>query len=193
MKFATPTPSCEDVLNAFAVEPSHERHTLERYLRNYPQYAVELAHLSHALSRTTEAAVELTAKDRAAIDAAWKRHAEILSVSPVDLFASFSVPQLRDIANHLGVPRQIITALREHKVVVSSIPRRFLVRFAAAINKSVEEVSAALALSQDPRSCVRSHKADDKPKVVAPTTFEKLLIEADVPEDKRAKLMTDED
>ena len=35
MKPATSKLSCEDVLNAFAVEPSHERATLERYLRDY--------------------------------------------------------------------------------------------------------------------------------------------------------------
>lgn len=192
MKSVDPKPSCEDVLNAFAVEPKYDRHTLERYLKQYPQYAVEIANLSHELSRTIEAPAPLSAKDRAAIDAAWKKHAKALSVSPIDLFATFSVPQLRDLANHLGVPRQIITAFREHKVIASSIPKQFVARFAAAINRSVEEVTAALAFSQD-AGCVRSHKADGKPKTVAPATFEKLLIEAGVPADKRAKLMAGEE
>ena len=44
-------PSREDVLDAFAVEPNHERNTLERYLRDYPQYAAELVDLSRELSR----------------------------------------------------------------------------------------------------------------------------------------------
>jgi hypothetical protein len=191
MKPIIPAPPCEDVLNAFAVEPNHDHHTLEWYLKEYPQYGVELAVLSHELSRAVEKPAPLSAEDRAAIDAAWLKHAGALSVSPVDLFASFSVPQLRDLAEYLGVPRQIITAFREHKVIVSSIPMQFLARLASAMKKNVEEVSAALAFSQDAGS-VRSHKADEKPKSVAPATFEKLLIDAGVPADKRAKLMAGE-
>jgi hypothetical protein len=188
MKPVVPTPPCEDVLNAFAVEPTHDHYTLERYLKQYPQYGVELAILSHELSRAVEKPAPLSAADRVVIDGAWLKHAGALSVSPGDLFSTFSVPQLRDLANYLGVPRQIITAFREHKVIVSSIPRQFLARFAAAMNKNVEEVTAALAFSQD-ASCVRSHKADEKPKFVAPATFEKILIDAGVPADKRTKLM----
>jgi hypothetical protein len=186
-----PKPSCEDVLDAFSVEAKHDRHTLEGYLRRYPQYAVELAHLSHELSRATETPKALTAQDRAAIDNAWQKHSEIVSVTLVDIFASFSVPQLREIATRLGVPRQIITAFREHKVIVSSIPQRFLVNLAAAIEKKVEEVSSGLASSQGP-SCARSYKAEEKPKAVEPVTFEKLLVDAGVTAEQRAKLMADE-
>src|SRR5271154_1641414 len=98
MKTAIPTPPCEDILNAFAVEPKHDSHTLQRYLNDYPQYAVEIASLSHELSRKVEKSA-LSETDKATIDAAWKRHAMALSVAPVDVFASFSVPQLRELAN----------------------------------------------------------------------------------------------
>lgn len=176
--------SSEDVLSAFAVEPNHDRPTLERYLNEFPQYALELAQLSHELSRVTVKATELSAKDRAAIDDAWKLYS---SSAPVTIFSSLSVPQLRDLAAKLGVPRQIVTAFREHKVIVSSIPRRFLGRVAAALNATIAEVTAALSLPLD-----ASHKADEKPTATAPATFEQLLIDAQVPEDRRWELMADD-
>jgi hypothetical protein len=184
--------SCEDVLHAFALETSHDRPMLERYLRDYSQYAIELAHLSHEISRATSAPAQLSAKDRLAIDEAWKVYSCSSAAGYVNVFSNLSVPQLRDLANRLGVPRQIITAFREHKVVVSSIPRRFLMHVATALNTSLEQIIAALTLPAE-TSCVRSHKADEKPVEAAPATFERLLIEAQVPESKRAELMTDDE
>jgi hypothetical protein len=183
--------SIEDVLHAFAVEPAHDRATLERYLRDYPQYAMELAHLSYELSRTDIEPSSLSAKDRAAIDEAWKFYSGSSAVVTVDIFACLSVPQLRELAKVLGVPRQIITAFRERKVIGSSIPRRFLARVAAALNTTLEQVNAALSLPPH-TACVRSHKADEKPVYAGPATFEQLLIDAQVPAEKRAELMGDD-
>src|SRR6266540_1329607 len=118
--------SCEDVLHVFAMEASHERPTVERYLRDYPQYSIELAHLSHELSRATVETANLSAKDELAIDEAWKVYASSAAPGFLNVLSSLSVPQLRELANRLAVPRQILTAFREHKVIVSSIPRRFL-------------------------------------------------------------------
>jgi hypothetical protein len=191
MKPGTSKLSSEDVLNAFAVEPSHDRSTLERYLREHPQYAVELAHLSHELSRAKVAATDLSEKDRLAIDEAWKQYSSSPTTSTANVFATLSVPQRRDLANLLGVPRQIITAFREHKVIVSSIPKRFLTRVAAALNTSVEQIRVALAAPMEV-TCVRSYKSDEKPVEARVTSFERLLIEAQVPADKRAELMAEE-
>jgi len=187
MNAKTPQPPCEEVLSAFAVEPKHDSETLRRYLKTYPQYAVEIASLSHELSRKIEKS-PLSEKDKAAIDAAWKKHATAISVRPDDVFASLPLLRLREVATTLGIPLQVIAAFKEHKVIVASIPKRFLARLSAAINKTVEEVTAALAFSEDP-ACVRSHKSDEKPKAVAPVSFEKLLIDAEVSEDRRAELM----
>ena len=126
MKPGISNPSSEDVLNAFAVEPSHDRSTLERYLRDFPQYAIELALLSHELSRSTAKKPRLSAKDRVTIDEAWKRYSSSSTATTVNVFSALSVPQLRELARRLGVPRQIITAFREHRVIASSIPKRFL-------------------------------------------------------------------
>lgn len=181
--------SCEDVLNAFAVEATHDRATLERYLREFPQYAVELAHLSHELSRAFIKTGELTEQDRISIDKAWEQYSQSAPV-PARIFISLSVPQLRELANKLGVPRQIITAFREHKVRASSIPQRFLGHMAAALNTTMESIKSELSLPLEV-SCVRSHKSDEKPTTGAPVTFEQLLIDAQVPVDRRAELMAE--
>ena len=183
-------PPCEEVLSAFAVEPKHDSETLKRYLKSYPQFTVEIASLSHELSRKIERGA-LSENDKYAIDAAWKKHAMAISVRPDDVFASLPLPKLREVATTFGIPLQVIAAFKEHKVIVASIPKRFLARLSTAINKSVEEITAALAFSQEP-ACAMSHKSDEKPKAVAPVSFEKLLIDAEVPADKRAELMADD-
>lgn len=187
MNAKTQQPPCEEVLRAFAVEPKHDSQTLKRYLKAYPQYAMEIAALSHELGRKIEKTA-LSEKDKAAIDAAWKRHATSISVRPDDVFASLPLLKLREVADTFGFPLQVIAAFKEHKVIVATIPKRFLARLSAAVNKTAEEITAALAFSEIPAT-VLSHKSDEKPKAVAPVSFEQLLIDAEVPADKRAELM----
>src|SRR5882762_1966348 len=151
--------SREDVLSAFAMEAIQNRSTLERYLREYPQYAIEIADLWHELFRDMGKPVPLSAKDTASINEAWKIYASSTSAATATLLTSLSVPKLRELAIQLEVPRQIIAAFRERIVIVSSIPRTFLKRFAACLNTTVEEVIAALALAQG--TCARSHKSDE--------------------------------
>ncbi len=191
MKSLTPNISSEDVLNAFALEPTHDRATLESYLREYPQYAIELAHLSHELSRIITEPAELSAADRAHVDEAWREYVSSSSVSVADVFATLSVPQLRELASFLGVPRQIIAAFREHRVLVGSVPRRILSRVAEGLNTSVEQVKAALSLPPVEASYARSHKSEEKPKAASPVSFEQLLIDAQVPADRRAELLSE--
>ena len=86
MNLKTSQPSCNEVLSAFAVEPKHDSETLRRYLKAYPQYTLEISLLSNELSRKINK-VPLSEKDKAAIDAAWKKHATAISVRPDDVFA----------------------------------------------------------------------------------------------------------
>jgi hypothetical protein len=183
-------PKREDVLNAFAVELNRDSRTLQHYLKEYPQFAVEIAALSHELSRKIEKR-PISQKDRDAIDSAWKNHALAISVRPVDVFTSIPVPKLREAAKALGIPLQVLAGFKEHKVIPSSIPGRFLERLSAAINRTTEEITAAIAFSNDP-VLARSNKSDQKPKPVVPVSFEQLLIDAQVSPEKRAELMADD-
>ena len=69
-------PSCDDVLDAFAVEPEIGRATLERYLREFPEYAADIVDLAVELMR--EAAINdqpLSQREQNLIAAAWGMHA----------------------------------------------------------------------------------------------------------------------
>jgi hypothetical protein len=184
-------PSRDDVLNAFAVEPDTGGATLERYLRQYPQYAIELVDLSRELARpVTDDQGPLSAEDEAFLETAWKRHLSTAPGAVADPFSRLSISDARRIAEILNIPRQVLAALREHRVIVASIPRGFLDRLAALIGSTAELLGAALALPS--ASLVRSHKSDEKPQMATQVTFEQLLIDAGVPADKRTSLMSDD-
>ena len=185
-------PSREEILGAFSVEPRPNRETLERYLRAYPEYAEELIDLSIEVGRDLrQHDAPLSLKDRAKIDEAWRRHSAIRRNSISDPFAALSVADLREVARRLGVPRQVVTAFRECRVVVQTVPRAFLARLADAVNISAANLEGFLLTPITAPVPARSYKADSKPVANEPVSFERLLIDAGIPEDKRAELMAD--
>lgn len=185
----TSEPTRDEVLDAFAVEPSVGRETLERYLREYPQFALELVDLSRELSRTIiEDDRQLSDADTSWIDAAWRRHVEAAPRAASDPFAGLSVNELREIAARLDVPRQVITAFRERKVDVTTVPRPFMSAFAGLMNTALEPFIAVLS-AQPQVSLARSYKADERPEATARASFEQILIDAGVSAEKRASLL----
>lgn len=185
-------PSREAVLDAFAVESEPDRSTLARYLRLYPEYAAELVDLSRELSReTSEEAAPPSAADQALIDAAWSQHARALPEAIPDPFAALTAADWRTVAHQLDIPRQVVTALRERRVSFLSIPRRFLENLAIAMRCSVAQLE--LSWGATPLAAARSYKADGKPTTGEQVTFEKVLIDAGIPVEKRTRLLGEMD
>lgn len=185
-------PSREDVLDAFAVEPSHGHEILERYLREYPHFSNELVDLSRELSRVPDVTERpMSLQEQAMVEAAWQQHMPIETKSAKDPLADLSVAQLRELALRLDVPRQVVTAFRERRVAAASVPRRFLTRMAAVLNCTVDLLVSTLTL---PAGLVlaRSYKSDGKPAAETAATFERLLIDAGVSEEKRTALLADD-
>jgi hypothetical protein len=165
---------------------------LEQYLRDYPQYAAELINLSHELSRDVcEDEMPLSDKDLALIDKAWLQHVAAVPQEIVDPFATLLVAEQRELAQRLDVPRQVIMAFREHRVEPTSVPAPFLERLAVALNSTVEILKNTFALPFEP-NLARSYKADGRPNAHKQVNFEQILIEANVPPEKRALLMSAE-
>lgn len=190
MTSAPNNPSLEEVLDSFAVEPQHDPATLERYLREFPEHAAELIDLSRELSRQiTEDQGELSPMAKALIETAWQVHSVAPQGAVPDPLADLSPDELRSLAQTLDVPRQVVTAFRERRVLPGSVPRRFLERFAAAVQSSFEDFVSVLTLRSAPR-VQRSFKADTKPVQAEAVTFERLLRDAGVPEAKRQELMS---
>lgn len=186
-------PSRESVLDAFAVESQPGRSTLEYYLRHFPEYAAELIDLSRELNREPyQDAAPLSDADQASIDAAWSQHAAAMPAAAADPFAALTVDDWRAVAQRLDVPRQVVTALRERRVSLVSIPRGFLARLAEATRSSIAQLEASWG-GVPKVDAARSYKADSKPVAAEQVTFEQVLIDAGVPADKRARLLAEAD
>jgi hypothetical protein len=183
----------EGVLEDFAAEPTHDKAILEQYIREYPQFAIELIDLSRNLLRTENVDPSpLTANETALVDAAWR--SQVAATHPearADPFAALDVAKSREIAKALDIPRQVIMGLQERRAKPASIPRRFLGQLAAKMNATADALAAALALPA-PQPAY-SYKADEKPAVPAQVTFEQLLIDANVAAHKRAALLAEGD
>lgn len=186
----TSHPTEEEVLSAFAVEPDAGRRTLEHYLRAYPQYATELVALSHERwLMEGEGEAHPSEADEARIAAALGAHRGAPPATPRDPLAALSAPALRLLAQRLAVPRQVITAFRERRVIAASVPRRFLADFAGALGCPAEALLNAL--NGPPPSLARSYKSDVKPVADRPVTFERLLLDAGLSAADRAALMAE--
>ncbi len=84
-----------------------------------------------------------------------------------------------------------MTALRERRVSLVSIPRRFVAMLAEAMRSSVAQLESSW--SPAPLLVARSYKAENKPTAGEQVTFEQVLIDAGVPAEKRARLLADAD
>lgn len=157
----------EEVMYQFAVEADHDRETLMRYLRAHPGYAGELLDLHRDL--TLEAVEDAPADDPL-----------------VDL----STAEQRLVARAMGLPRQVLSALRERRVVLQSIPPGFLERLAEALGATVDALTVALAAPMA-SSTTRSYRADEAPAAPTRVTFEQLLIDARVPDAERRAFLDD--
>jgi hypothetical protein len=186
------TSRLEDILDAFAMEETHAKATLDRYLTAYPQFAGELVDLSRELMQAEPVDDELSAADLAMIDAGWLKHAAAQPKAVADPFAALSPTRSREIAAEMGVPRQVLTSFRERRIRPASVPRGFLRRLAGAVAISPDDLFAWLSPPPAP-AFARSYRADAQPTAATQVSFERVLIDADVSEDHRARLLADVD
>lgn len=145
------------------------------------------------LKEAGEDASELERRATDAISAALARHepgAASASHAPAmqDKLAALSVPQQREVAVYLGVPRNVVTAFRERRIIPTSVPRPFLSRLASAIGMLADELLALLSAPHAPQAA-HQHKSDEKPHAPTQATFEQLLIDGGVPPERRAELL----
>jgi hypothetical protein len=188
--------SAEDVLFAFSVEPRHDRQTLERYLKSYPQFADDLLDLSHELRISASLGpADVLAEDEASFQAAWQQYSAVApqgvpSASVGDLFNRFKGKTFVALAEALLIPRSVLVALRDRLVVPSSIPTGFIRRFAQAAGATVDSVQQYFTLPPI-TSAAANFKADQKPETQAQITFETLLAQSNLTEEQGAALQKD--
>ncbi|WP_233384317.1 hypothetical protein [Methylobacterium sp. C25] len=109
-----------------------------------------------------------------------------------DPFSGVATSRLREIARELDVPRQVVSAFRERRVRLSSVPRRFLGRLASALNVTVDNLVGGLLGSAAPAG-MRSYKSDGQPGSDGLATFEQILIDAQIEGVELQALMAERD
>lgn len=185
-------PSCDDVLEALGCESETGKATLEKYLRDYPQYAEAILDFATELSREDIIRKDpLSERERALIETSWKKHVKAAPKPVADPFAILSALELGRVAKLLGVPKQVLTAFRDRTIEVASIPERFAKRLVAEIHSDLEILEAYLT-APPALSLARSRKSDTKPKIGDRKTFEQILTDAGVAPADRKKLMADD-
>ena len=159
----------ENILAAFAVEPSHDKATLDRYLTAYPDLKTHFLDLILELEFDTSEDVPLDF-DSTTVSASWHRFANAPSAQ---LMASAFT---REVAKAMGVKSTVIMQLRDRAVLVASIPSGFMSRLANALGTGVAELTSYLSA---PRSLATgaSYKADGKPAVASQLALSELLAQ----------------
>jgi hypothetical protein len=187
------TPLLDDVLESYVLGAG-EAGLLERYVAAYPQFAVELVDLAHAIERpVADDAGPLSLQERpsvdralAAVNAAWPAAA----AGEQDLFAGLVPAAYGQLARALGVPLQVIAAVRNRRAIPDTIPRGFLRRMAEALSGTLEDLMFSIDTQ---RLATSNYKAVDHVVAQGPVPFEQILIEARVPEDRRREILAERD
>lgn len=190
----TPT-ALNDVLDLFQMEKVHDGDVLARYVKAHPQFAIQLIDLSRLLATPdTDDQEPLSALEESRIDAAWIVHKAAgpdlpKGANPLDALVG---ERGKALAASLGVPRQVVTCLRERKVDPAKTPRPILRTLGNAL--AIPEPHVIAAMRQPPATALgRSFKADGKPGTVRKVSFEQVLLDAGVSEADRARLLAEGD
>ncbi|MDP9632428.1 UNVERIFIED_ORG: hypothetical protein J2W85_004513 [Ensifer adhaerens] len=188
--------SAEEILLSFAVEQEHDKATLERYLRLYPDLSDALISLSLdlRLQRATEETTVPT--DEAWVEASLASfRATSASQEPapaVDPFANVSPQEMVSLRRALDVPSGVIQGFSSRLVDIASVPASFVEALACGLRSTVDDLRRFMA--EPPRLAPGvSYKADDAPSAEPEKiTFEDLLKQCKVPDERRQKLLTSE-
>lgn len=189
--------SAEEIFLAFAVEQKHDNATLERYLQLYPHLAEELIDLSLdlRLQRATEDAT--TPADEAWVDAslaAFRGTPPVQASAPViDPFANVSPQELVNLRRALDVPSGVIQGFSSRIVDIASVPAWFVDALARGLRSTVDDLRRFMAAPPRLAPGV-SYKADDAPSAEQEKiTFEDLLKQCKVPDERQQQLLASRD
>jgi hypothetical protein len=195
MTATNPPLTLDAVLDLFQMEEVHDGDVLARYIGEHPQFALQLIDFSRLIATPNfEDEGGLSAKEQSRIDAAWITHKAARSniATGADPLARLSGDVGKALATKLGVPRQVITCIREHRVIASSVPGFVTRELSGALGVPPAHVIAAMARPPAGMAVTRSYKSDRSPGSAVQTTFEQILKDAGVSESDRARLLVDD-
>lgn len=162
----------EEILSAFAVEPAHNKATLDLYLKQYPELASELIDLSLELEMIDPTEEDVIDTDSPIVNAAWAAFVDGGVTDAPITAASFT----REVANGMGLKLAALMGLRDRKVEVDSLPNAFSARLSKALAAPVSRLMEYLAGPQG-MPVGASFKADSKPEQKPKISINQLLAE----------------
>lgn len=189
--------SAEEILLAFAVEQEHDNATLDRYLQLYPHLADELIDLSLDLRLHRATGETTTPADEAWVEAslaAFRATSPVqASAAVVDPFANVSPQELVNLRCALDVPSGVIQGFSSRLVDIASVPASFVDALARGLRSTVYDLRRFM--TAPPRLAPGvSYKADGAPSATQEKiTFEDLLKQCRVPDERRHQLLASRD
>ncbi|EEF2604439.1 hypothetical protein FVJ37_22840, partial [Salmonella enterica subsp. enterica serovar Uganda] len=137
--------------------------------------------LSRELAREVDDDMPLTATDVLSVESAMERFRTGLTQQIVQV--NISPQRFSAAAKLLNLPKQVLIAFGGRRVDLASIPLHFLNSLAESLQ--VTTVQLRNFLTQPPQApASRSYKAEVKPTVPTRTSFEKILRDAQVSEER---------
>ncbi len=164
--------TAEEILSAFAVEPAHDKATLDLYLKQYPELATELIDLSLEMEMADPTGEDVFDTDSPIVNAAWAAFITGAATDAPVTAASFT----REVANSIDIKLSALMGLRDRKVEIQSLPVAFSARLSRALATSVERLMDYLAGPQA-MPVGASFKSDAKPEQKSKISIEQLLAE----------------
>lgn len=171
-------PGEEEVLLAFSVEPTHDRKTLEQYLKEYPEHAKALVACSIELMVDATRSDDVAVTSEGAVDRAWQRFQTVVSQSGDVLvtnpFATLNPTAFRSLAKKLDITNLLLVRLRDRAIVAATIPGRFVQGLATELDATAEAVMDYL---QSPPAIVSGHsfRSAVKPAVTEQISFAEAI------------------
>jgi DNA-binding Xre family transcriptional regulator len=179
----------DEVLESFMLEEVIDLATLNRYVNEYPQFATELIDLSREVScMKGKPDYELTESDELLVREAWAAYSSTTPAAKADPLALLQPKELNKLASALQLPRQVLAALRERRVIVASMSAKFLDSLAKELACSVSALIEILS-SSTAAEPAGSHKSDVKPQVAEKVDFARVLQDAGVDSSRVADLV----
>ena len=179
----------EAVLESFLLEDEVDAGTFQRYLQQYPEFATELTDLAREISCISDYPNYATSEgDDLLLAQAWSTHANATPAAKADPLALLQPKDLNKLASALQLPRQVLAALRERRVIVASMSAKFLEALAKELACTVSVLKETLS-SQIPRELAGSNKSDVKPQVAKKVDFARVLQDAGVEPSRVADLV----
>jgi len=179
----------EAVLESFLLEDEVDARTLQKYLQQYPEFATELSDLAREISCISDYPNYATNEgDDVLLAQAWSMHVKATPAAKADPLALLQPKDLNRLSSALQLPRQVLAALRERRVIVTSMSTKFLDTLAKELACTVSVLKETLS-SQIPRELARSNKSDVKPQVAEKVDFARILQDAGVEPSRVADLV----